>query len=168
VPHRHDVPTESDAELAARVTVEIRLRAVAAVRDGAAVVDVAEQFGVTRQTVTAWRRRCEVNGLEGLRDRSRRPHSSPHRISAEMEALICELRREHRRWGARRIAFELRRLGQQDPPSRSTRPAPTNGSHLPTTKRQRCPQTTHVTPAVNEGSRGDEAATGSAGAGPPR
>lgn len=112
--------TESDAELAARVTVEIRLRAVAAVKDGAAVVDVAEQFGVTRQTVTAWRRRYEANGLDGLRDRSRRPHSSPHRIPAAVEALICELRREHRRWGARRIAFELRRVGQQNPPSRST------------------------------------------------
>lgn len=120
VPDRHDVPAESDAELAARVTVEIRLRAVAAVRDGAAVVDVAEQFGVTRQTVTAWRRRYEADGLEGLRDRSRRPHSSPHRIPAAVEALICELRREHRRWGARRIAFELRRVGQQNPPSRST------------------------------------------------
>ncbi|MGQ3200585.1 IS481 family transposase, partial [Microbacterium aurantiacum] len=114
------MPTESDAELAARVTVEIRLRAVTAVGDGAAVVDVAEQFGVTRQTVTAWRRRYEAHGLDGLRDRSRKPHSSPHRIPAGVEALICELRREHRRWGARRIAFELRRVGQQNPPSRST------------------------------------------------
>ena len=120
MPDRHDLPTESDGELAARVTVEIRLRAVAAVKDGAAVVDVAEQFGVTRQTVTAWRRRYEADGLDGLRDGSRRPHSSPHRIPAAVEALICELRREHRRWGARRIAFELRRVGQQNPPSRST------------------------------------------------
>jgi transposase-like protein len=120
VPDIHDLQTQSDAELAARVTVEIRLRAVAAVGDGAPVVDVAEQFGVTRQTVTAWRRRYEANGLDELRDRSRRPHSSPHRIPPAVEALICELRREHRRWGARRIAFELRRVGQQNPPSRST------------------------------------------------
>jgi len=117
---RHDLAKESDAALAARVAVEIRLRAVSAVRDGAAVVDVAEQFGVTRQTVTAWRHRYEAGGLDGLRERSRRPHSSPHRIPTAVEALICELRREHRRWGARRIAFELRRVGQQNPPSRST------------------------------------------------
>lgn len=70
MPDRHDVRTESGVELVAQVTVEIRLRAVAAVGDGAAVVDVAEQFGVTRQTVTAWRRRYKANGLDGLRDRS--------------------------------------------------------------------------------------------------
>ena len=41
-------PLESDSAVAARVSVEIRLRAVIEVRDGAPVVDVAELFGVTR------------------------------------------------------------------------------------------------------------------------
>lgn len=117
---RHDIPTETDAVLAARVTVEVRLRAVSAVREGAAVVDVAEQFGVTRQTIAMWRNRYAAAGVEGLRDKSRRPHSSPQRIAATTEALICELRREHRRWGARRIAYELGRLGLQNPPARAT------------------------------------------------
>ncbi|WP_237720646.1 MULTISPECIES: hypothetical protein [Rhodococcus] len=31
---------------------------------------------------------------------SRRPHSSPRRISPDVEALICEMRRRHRRWSA--------------------------------------------------------------------
>lgn len=120
VSQRHDKSVESDDELAARVTVEIRMRAIAAVRDGAAVTDIAEQYGVTRQTVTAWRRRYESGGVDALRDRSRRPHSSPNKIAPAVEALICELRREHRRWGARRITCELGRLGQVKPPSRST------------------------------------------------
>ena len=89
--------SESEVEVAARVSVEVRLRAVLAVRDGARVVDVAEQFGISRQTVTAWRKRYDVGGLEALSERSRRPHSSPNRISSELEAMICELRRKHRR-----------------------------------------------------------------------
>ncbi len=35
----------------------------------------------------------------------------PWRVSAEIEALVCELRRAHRRWGPRRLVFELDRRG---------------------------------------------------------
>jgi transposase InsO family protein len=111
---------ESEAETAVRVSVEVRLRAVSEVIDGAPVVDVAERFGVSRQTVTAWRKRYEAAGLEGLSERSRRPHSSPARIDADLEALICEMRRHHRRWGARRISYELHQEMGQRAPSRST------------------------------------------------
>ena len=83
-------PLESDSALAARVSVEIRLRAVTEVRDGGPVVAVAERFGVTRETVTTWRKRYETAGLDGLSNLSRRPHSSPRRISPDVKALICE------------------------------------------------------------------------------
>jgi transposase InsO family protein len=60
-------------------------------------------------------------GLEGLADRSSRPHSSPGRTLPEVEALICELRRNHPRWGARRLVFELGRRDCPGPiPSRIT------------------------------------------------
>src|SRR4051794_6909151 len=39
-------------------------------------------------------------GLDALADQSRRPHVSPGRIAPDLEALICEMRRHHRRWGA--------------------------------------------------------------------
>ncbi|MGU3497942.1 IS481 family transposase [Mycobacterium sp. C31M] len=111
---------ETDSDVAARVTVEIRLRAVTEVKDGAPVGEVAQRFGVTRQTVAAWRKRYEAGGLDGLADQSRRPHCSLGRISPDVEALICEMRRHHRRWGARRIAYELTlEIGEQAP-SRST------------------------------------------------
>ncbi|MDV7136785.1 helix-turn-helix domain-containing protein [Williamsia muralis] len=97
------------------VTLEVRLRAVLEVVDGAPVVEVAERYGVTRQTITGWRKRYEAAGPDGLGDRSRRPHSSPTRISPDLEALICEMRRHHRRWGARRITYELaREIGDTD------------------------------------------------------
>ncbi|WP_193045861.1 IS481 family transposase [Mycolicibacterium baixiangningiae] len=112
--------SESDSDVAARVTVEIRLRAVTEVNDGAPVGEVAERYGVTRQTATAWRKRYEGGGLDALADQSRRPHSSPGRISPDVEALICEMRRHHRRWGARRIAYELKLEIGEEAPSRST------------------------------------------------
>ena len=113
--------TESDAEIAARVRVEVRFRAVTEVADGAPVIEVANRYGVSRQTVTAWRKRYAASGLGGLSDRSRRPRTSPNQISPQVEATICEMRRTHRRWGARRIVYELGRLDPYAPaPARAT------------------------------------------------
>lgn len=100
--------------------MEVRLRAVTEAINGSPIVDVAERFGVSRQTVTAWRKRYEAEGLDGLVDASRRPHSSPARIDPNVEALICEMRRHHRRWGARRIAYQLALEIGDRAPSRST------------------------------------------------
>lgn len=58
--------------------------------------------------------------MPGLLDRSRRPRNSPTRLSAEIEAEICELRRRHPRWGARRISHELSGRGLESAPSRAT------------------------------------------------
>ncbi|WP_107061941.1 IS481 family transposase [Streptomyces cellulosae] len=101
--------------------VEQRYRAVLAVLAGATVTEVAAQLGVSRQTVSGWKSRYEASGLAGLADRSRRPASCPHQASAEVEAAVCELRREHPRWGPRRIAHVLERSGAVTPvPSRMT------------------------------------------------
>jgi transposase-like protein len=90
---------------------EQRYRAVLEVQAGVPVTEVAERFGVSRQAVHRWRRWYEDEGLDGLADRSHRPHAHPAQTSPEVEAAICELRRTHSRWGQRRIGFELGRLG---------------------------------------------------------
>jgi len=98
--------------------VEQRYQAVLQVLDGIPVTEVAERFGVARQTVHRWVARYRDSGIEGLADRSRAPKSHPWRISAEVEAVICDLRGSHRRWGPRRLVFELGKRGH--PVSRST------------------------------------------------
>ena len=95
--------------------VEQRYRAVLAVQAGEPAVVVAAQLGVSRQTVQNWLCRYREAGLAGLADRSRRPRGCPGQTSAEVEALVCELRWEHLRWGARRIAHELARTGTAAP-----------------------------------------------------
>ncbi|MGV9309900.1 helix-turn-helix domain-containing protein [Nonomuraea sp. NPDC003727] len=70
--------------------VEQRYRAVLA---GGSVTQVAGEVGVARQTLSGWVSRYRESGLAGLVDRSRRPLSSPSQMSAEVETLVCELRR---------------------------------------------------------------------------
>ena len=103
--------------LAGLSVVEQRYRAVLEVESGVPVTEVAEQFGVSRQGAHAWVRRYEQAGLAGLSDRSRRPKSSPGQVSAEIEAVVCELRREHPRWGPVRLAHEVKRAGASPAPS---------------------------------------------------
>jgi transposase InsO family protein len=100
---------------------EQRYRAVLAVQAGDRAGEVAAQWGVSRQTVQGWLARYRDEGLVGLANRSRRPDSCPHQAPPEVEAAVCELRRDHPRWGARRIVFELGRNGCPGPvPSRMT------------------------------------------------
>ncbi|MFI7681032.1 IS481 family transposase [Actinophytocola sp. NPDC049390] len=98
--------------------VEQRYRAVLMVESGVSVTETAIRFGVSRQSVSGWLSRYRRDGLAGLVDRSRRPESCPHQTAAEVAAVICELRREHPRWGPRRLVHELDRGGVVPVPSR--------------------------------------------------
>lgn len=100
--------------------VEQRYRAVLEVLDGSPVSEVAVRYGVSRQAVYTWKAKHAAGGMDALREVSRRPRTSPTRLPADVEALICEMRRAHPRWGARRLAFELARTGIGSPPSRAT------------------------------------------------
>src|SRR6266508_168800 len=89
-----------------------RYDAVKEVLDGGGTVtEVAERIGVTRQSLRNWLRRYRERGMAGLVDRSKRPRSCPHRTPARSELKVIELRRDHPRWGPRRLAYELARKG---------------------------------------------------------
>jgi hypothetical protein len=62
----------------------------------------------------------EAGGLGALAARSHRPACCPHQIPPELEARICELRRQHPGWGPRRIEHHLDRAGIEPVPSRSS------------------------------------------------
>jgi transposase InsO family protein len=101
--------------------MEQRYQAVmAVVQDGWKVTEVAERLGIARQSVHNWIARYEVGGLPALADRSHRPETCAHQISAELEALICELRRQHPGWGPRRIEHQLAKEGVYPMPSVSS------------------------------------------------
>jgi len=99
--------------------VEQRYQAVLEVLGGATVTDVARRYGVARQTVHGWLRRYADQGLAGLVDKSSRPASCPHQMSAVVEARIVEMRRTHPGWGPRTIVYHLDQAGVEPLPSRS-------------------------------------------------
>jgi transposase InsO family protein len=90
------------------------------VQSGASKTEVAARYGVTRQTVRSWTLRYERDGVRGLEDRSHRPSSCPHRVDADVEALVCTLRTDHPRWGPRRLRHELGKRGVRPVPGRAT------------------------------------------------
>jgi transposase InsO family protein len=109
------------------------------VRDGRTVTEVAERWGVSRQSLYSWLGRYQAGGLEGLADRSHRPRSCPHQIPVAVEVQICELRRRHPGWGPRRLHHELGRDGLEPVPSRSAiyRTLVRHGLIEPATRRRR-------------------------------
>ena len=97
---------------------EQRYQAVLAViEDGFTVTDVAGKVGVSRQTLHAWLDRYARHGLEGLADRSHRPQSCPHQMSAAVEVRLVELRGLHPGWGADRLRYRLLKEGFDPAPS---------------------------------------------------
>jgi transposase InsO family protein len=90
---------------------EQRYRAVLEVLAGVPVTEVADRYGVSRQSVHAWLRHYRSEGPPGLADRSHRVLHHPWQIPAELEAAVCELRRAHRKWGPKRLVFEMARRG---------------------------------------------------------
>lgn len=101
--------------------MEQRYQAVlAVVQDAWKVTEVAARLGVSRQSVHTWIARYEQGGLAAVADRSHRPSSCSHRLPPELEARICELRREHPGWGPRRICHQLAKQGVEPVPGRSS------------------------------------------------
>jgi hypothetical protein len=89
---------------------EQRYRAALEARAGVPVTEVAERYGVSRQSVHTWLR-YRQEGIAGLEDRSHQVHDHPWRIPAEVEEAICSCAVGIPKWGLRRPAFEMDRRG---------------------------------------------------------
>lgn len=71
---------------------------------------VCLKCGISRPTLRKWLKRYELNGIEGLREESKRPRSSPaSKVTTEYENIIIDMRKT-RKLGHRRICTELQRL----------------------------------------------------------
>ena len=63
-------------------------------------------YGISRQCYYGWLRRFEADGLDGLNDRSQRPHHSPRATQADIVEKIIWLR-QHYHFGPAKIAMYL-------------------------------------------------------------
>lgn len=81
----------------------------AALRGVHSVAQLCAQFGISRKTGFKWLNRFRNGGGPALRDRSRRPRGSPQRTPARWLRAIAQTRRQHPRWGGKKIYAALRR-----------------------------------------------------------
>jgi len=93
------VNTHKNARLTFARRVELVRRAIA---DDSNHSALGREFGVSRQTVRKWHDRYVAEGVEGLRDRTSRPHRSPGQLPRYQRRQIE--RRRRRRWSSLRIA----------------------------------------------------------------
>ena len=77
-------------------------------------------FGISPNTAYKWLDRFRADGINGLADRSRRPHNSPVRTPKEMETAIIKLRGKHPAWGGRKLERRLLDLDRTGVPRAST------------------------------------------------
>jgi len=92
---------------------------LAVIRDGLTIVEVANRFGVSRQSVHSWLLRYEMEGITGLTERSHKPERCEHQMSSHVEVRVIELRRQNLFWGPKRIQYQLLREGIDPLPSLS-------------------------------------------------
>jgi transposase len=72
------------------------------------VAATCRHYRISRQCYYGWLRRFEAAGLDGLKDRSQRPHHSPRATQAEVVEKIIWLR-QHYHFGPAKIAMYLGR-----------------------------------------------------------
>jgi transposase InsO family protein len=85
------------------------------------MTELCAQHGISRQAGYNTLARYKQSGWEGLEVCSYAPRRHPNQTSAELEERIIELRREHMRWGPRKLkAFLERRQPDRPWPAAST------------------------------------------------
>lgn len=88
----HSNPEVLVSHASARLTVHGRRLIVQRHQQGWKQAHIAAAMGVSRKCVMTWIARYQVEGEDGLRDRSSRPHSSPSRTAPEIEEAVLAAR----------------------------------------------------------------------------
>jgi transposase InsO family protein len=84
---------------------------VAAIRKEKPFRALCQEFGISRPTGRLWLQRYREQGIEGIAERSRRPHYSPGKTAADLEERVVDLRERYPDWGARKLQHQLRSQG---------------------------------------------------------
>lgn len=90
-------------------------------RHGLSVSELSEAYGISRKTAYKWIGRYLESGPPGLEAQSRKPHSHPRKIDAEIVQALIDVRLRHPSWGAKKLlAIVQKRHPQWELPARST------------------------------------------------
>lgn len=87
--------------------VEQRRELIEQYLEGEGISELSRQYGVSRQTIYKWIERYREEGDAGLADRRRAPHDHPNACGEKIREAVLDLRREHSRWGPRKLKASL-------------------------------------------------------------
>jgi transposase InsO family protein len=88
--------------------------------DRESMSDLCRRFNICRKTGYKWWSRFKQEGVEGLKNRSRRPWYSPWKIDQGTVNAVMKIRDHHPAWGGRKIRRRLLDLGFIEVPAAST------------------------------------------------
>jgi len=85
------------------------------------MAEACRQAGISRPTGYKWWKRYQEEGMDGLKDQSRRPDSQPNKTPDEMEQAVIEVREQQKEdGGGRKIKQRLEDRGYENVPAPST------------------------------------------------
>jgi putative transposase len=101
--------------------VDERLKFIARLLGGEKMAPLCKEFGISRKTGYKIFDRYQHCGLEGLTDRSRKPHRYANQLPFQLEKVILQIKQEKPHWGAPKIREKLiRQYPEVKPPAQST------------------------------------------------
>ena len=68
---------------------------------------LCKRFNISRRTGHKYINNYNLNGIEGLKERSRAPHTQANRIDSEVEKSILNIKAHYPRWGAKKILKKI-------------------------------------------------------------
>jgi transposase InsO family protein len=86
-----------------------RIRFVARLLEGESMTLLCREFNISRKTGYKIFDRYKECGLEGISDRTRRPHRYGNQLPVQVETAILTLKQDRPHWGARKIREKLLR-----------------------------------------------------------
>jgi transposase InsO family protein len=104
-----------------KTVMEQRLELVRlANQPGSNISSLCKRFAVSRKVCYKWMKRFAEGGISYLKDKSRKPHSSPNKTRVVIEKKIIDLRKKNPEWGARKLHAILCKNSVLDVPAPCT------------------------------------------------
>lgn len=109
--------------------------------------ELCQYYGISRKTGYKWLERYETDGVEGLKERSRRPHHHPQTTDAWIREQIIQTKLAHQSFGPKKVMDYLRREQPQSRwPADSTAGEILKGAGLVREKKRRTRISAHSQP----------------------
>ncbi len=98
-----------------------KLKFIARYLEGETVTALSREFGVSRTTGHSLIKRYREMGSEALVEQKRTPHRYANKLPIQVEALILDLKRKYKNWGAPKIREKIIKVFPDvNPPAKST------------------------------------------------